>query len=242
MTSKFKKFLDIAGKTLLPEEPKGSEWAPGIGGIINSISASFPGPKKLLIPAYFAIGLAAIPLIIAYHIGKEQVKVWNKDYVDPLQMENLFFDTYNNNGDMGQFTDKLSKFPYNGNENTYLLMIEYLSRKPTELDDTHKFIKSIILNAKVKPEGFNKFFKDILEGLCNKDYLSDIKFMLNDQDIKDHIVNNNLFYDINKEDFLQETKDVHNNSNRVTLDYLKNLPEKFFKFNVDYQPKKKLKM
>lgn len=241
---KSESFLSIAVKALSPDfTHKSNDWSPGLLGILHGMFIQpFPGPKKLLMPAYFAIGLGAIPLVLAYYIGKEQVKVWSKDYVEPLKMEHLFFDTYNNNGDMAQFTDKLSKFPYKGNKNTYMMMIEYLSRKPTELDDTHKFIQSIILNAKVKPEGFNDFFTDILEVLCNKNYLSDIKFILNDQGIKDHIVNNNLSYDIDKEYFLEKTKDKYNNSNRVTLDYLKILPEKSFKFNVETKTTRKLKM
>jgi hypothetical protein len=118
-------------------------------------------------------------------------------------MEVFFLDSYNQTENVEDFSKKLRDFPYSGNESMYMFMLKYLSRRPENLEKTQKFMTAIITDAKVKPDNFSKFFENVLTFLCVKDHAADMKYILNNQDIKNHIINNNLFYDINKEQLIE---------------------------------------
>lgn len=89
---------------------------------------------------------------------------------------------------------------------------------------------------------FSNFFENILIFLGVNDHVTDMKYILNNQGIKNHIINNNLSYDINKEQLIKNVKYRNPNYPHPGLDYLINLSEKDLIFNVDSATKRKLKM
>lgn len=79
---KFKKFLLVAVNAFLPEVPSNNNphGSAGLGSLLSIITEPFPGYKKILIPAYLALGIAAIALAGVYFTGKAIVGARDKKY------------------------------------------------------------------------------------------------------------------------------------------------------------------
>jgi 6-pyruvoyl-tetrahydropterin synthase len=245
MKHKNKSFLSIVGDALSPDfNHKSTDWSPGLLGFFHGIFIEpFPGPKKILIPAYMALGLAAIPIAGVYFLGKAGYKAINKDYMDLKRVKEIFPMIYDS-GDTELLNKLIPNIQYKGNEDIYKYMFSRFDDNPRNVEKTKKFTKYLILNTKVKPKDFNRFFGHTLAALCAKDCLPAMKFMLNDQDIKEHIVNNKLSYSLNKDELegMVQYYRLGLVKPDPTLDYLKGLPDEALKFNVGSEPKRKPKI
>lgn len=68
------------------------------------------------------------------------------------------------------------------------------------------------------------------------------KYMLNSKEIKQHIINNNFYFNMDKEQILKEMSDNGYKNQSSSLAYLNELPDNSLKFNVDIKIRKKIKM
>lgn len=215
-TSKLKNFLSVLKNNVTPK-PKFAEFNPLYAFLV-------------------------IPVYICYKMGENAYQAMNTNYITSEEMEVFFLESYNQTENVENFSKKLRDFSYSGNESMYMFMLKYLSRRPENLEKSQKFMTAIITDAKVKPDNFSKFFENVLAFMCIKNHTADMKYILNNQDIKNHIINNNLFYDINKEQLIEHVKFRNPNYPHPGLDYLIDLPEEILKFNIEQIKYKKLKM
>lgn len=184
----------------------------------------------------------AISSYIIYKMGESAYQAINKSYISSEEMEVFFLDSYNQTENVDEFSKKLRDFSYSGNESMYMFMLKYLSRKPENLEKTQHFMTAIITIGKVKPDNFGNFFENVVEFLAINNHPADIKYILNNKDIKNHIISNNLSYDINKEQIIKNVKYRNPNYPHPGLDCLVNLSEEDLRFNIDSAPKRKFKM
>lgn len=243
MNPKFKKFLDVAGKAFLPEEPKGTDWAPGIGGLIYGIViAPFPGPKKLLIPAYLAIGLAAMPIVGAYYLGKFGHKKLMKNYMDLKEIK-IFFPPIYFGEEYQKFNKEMSKIPFKENVKTYNYLICTISDfSNVNNSSAKKFIKNIVENGKFTKENFSDFMKDTVITLSLEGNFGLMDYLLKNKEIKEVIKGREFSYNLDKKELIDYIINYQYQIKNSPLPYLKALSEEDLKFNADSEPKRKPKM
>lgn len=216
---KFKKFLSILDKKFTPKPT-----------------------NEVVHTPYILLALCAIPFTI-YNLAKEARKSMDKDYMDYEKMEIIFLEAYNDTNDLKTFGASIAKLPYMSGKmdknNIYTFMFKYMKKDKPSLEKNQEFINAIILNAKVKPEDFNNFFTDIFAFFGSENYLDGMKYLLQNEQIKQHMINNNFSVNMNKEKILQEVSTSYKVSDS-TLNYIKNLLQKDLQYNVKKQNKNKM--
>lgn len=243
MNHKFKKFLDVAGKALLPEKPKSTDWAPGILGLAGMVLLPFPGPKKLLIPAYIALGVAAIPVMATYYAGKAGYKKINKNYMTLERVEKLFPTIYKNK-DLVQFNQMISKIQYKGNVDIYDFIISHICDNTIKSreDKDKEFIKGMFQNGKINKQDYSYFVMNTLVTVCASNKKELMKYILKNEGIKEYAKTKGFSYSLDKIELRHRVlSDRHMTSNSA-YSYLESLSQKDLMFNTDSEPKRKPKM
>lgn len=236
--SKFKKFLNIVGDALTPSPMEDGAWGKG-----TMISSSFPGAKKLLIPAYLTIGLAAIPIAATYFLGKKGYKKLMHNYMEFKEMKTFFPIAYLS-GEDEKFNRELSKIPFSGNEKTYNYLISTISDFSNELNSNNakKFLKHIVENGNFTKGNYSDFLKNTLKILSVEGNTKLMDYLFKSEDIKNAAKERGFSYIINKEALIEHIVNYKYSIKNSPLPYLKALSEDDLKLTINFEPQRKPKM